>query len=386
MILSEPWSKKHKAVTKGTPFSLSNSFAEPLSNAELIARSLARGDQGLVDDYQNHALVYTESGGSSDLREEIAKLYGPNIGAENIVVFPGGQVALQIAAFALLDDSSHAIAFSPGYQSVQAAPRHAGARVTTIPLRPETGWRINPAEVEAAIQPNTKYLALNEPYNPTGTLMSAETQIQLRDIARKHGLYILSDEVYRLLEHDAKDRLPAMADLYEKGLSVVTMSKPWGACGLTIGWLAFQDTQLRQTFIDAQYFGTACIGRASELQAIMVLRASNDILEKNMTIIRRNMALLDDFMGKYSDLFDWVRPRAGAVAFVNFKGPLSSEQLGNELAKAGISIKPAYVFGEDTSWYRDYFRIGYGEEIMPKALEALIDFVETHKDEWRANL
>lgn len=84
----------------GLPFSLSNSFAEPLSNKELIERSLARGDQKIVDEYHDHSLEYTPNGGSLDVREEIANLYGSKITADNIVVFAGGQVALQTAAIA----------------------------------------------------------------------------------------------------------------------------------------------------------------------------------------------------------------------------------------------------------------------------------------------
>ena len=84
--LSEPWSKKHKRVTgsdlgpgKALPHNFSNSFAQPLSHAELVRLTLARGDQDLVDQYNNHTLEYTPNGGSLDLREEISKLYGPNI-------------------------------------------------------------------------------------------------------------------------------------------------------------------------------------------------------------------------------------------------------------------------------------------------------------------
>lgn len=382
MTHREPWSKKHKSLTGGTPFSLSNSFAEPLTNSEIIELTLARGDTDLVDEFHNHPLNYTDNGGSFDLRTEIANLYGPNISAENILVFAGGQVAIQTAAVALLDKNSHSIVFAPGYQSVQVAPLQAGSQVTTIPLKPENGWQIKLDVVEAAIKPNTNYMVINEPFNPAGTLMSPTLQEQLKAIAEKNGIYILSDEVYRLLEHDAKDRLPAMADLYNKGLSICTLSKPWGGCGITIGWLALQDMVLKQRIIDTQYFGTACPSRASELQAIMVLRASEEILDKNLQIIRHNLSLLDAFMEKYSDLFSWVRPKAGAIGFVKFKGPLSSQDLGEQLAKAGISIKPAYVFGEDIEGFEDYFRVGFGEKIMPKALKALGAFVEKEKQNW----
>ena len=180
-----------------------------------------------------------------------------------------------------------------------------------------------------------------------------------------------------------RDRLPAMADLYDKGLSVVTMSKPWGGCGITVGWLAFQDMDLRQKLIDTMYFHTACPSRASEIQGIMTLRASDQILERNLKIIKYNITLLDQFIEKYSDLFEWVRPNAGAICYVKFKGPLSSDELGTELAKAGISIKPSYVFSEESIYDSDYFRVGFGEKIMPKALDALSQFVENHKEGWR---
>lgn len=383
MILREPWSKRHKIVTNKTVFSLSNSFAQPLDCKELLAMTRARGDDDLIDEFQNHSLAYTPSGGSLDLREEIAALYGQNINAENIVVFTGAQVALQTAAFAIIEENNHAIVFSPAYQSVQQAPLFAGADITVIALSAENNWQIDVSEVERAIKPNTKYMVINEPYNPAGTLMSISTQQQLKDLAQHHGIYLMFDEVYRLLEHKSGDRLPAMAELYNKGLSASTFSKPWGAGGIAIGWVALQDMSLKQRLVDAQYFGTVCPSRAGEIQAIMVLRSSEKILDRNLAIIQHNLKLIDAFIENYSDLFEWVRPNAGAIGFIKFKGPLNSNELGVELAKASISIKPAYVFADNSDAFSDYFRIGYGEKIMPAALAALEAYVSEHCDTWR---
>ncbi len=92
--LMEPWSKKHKVVfASGVRHSLSNSFAQPLSHAELVALTNERGDRALIDAFDSHTLGYTPNGGSVDLREEIAKLYGPAIGPENVLVFPGAQAS-----------------------------------------------------------------------------------------------------------------------------------------------------------------------------------------------------------------------------------------------------------------------------------------------------
>ncbi|MFQ3188574.1 MAG: aspartate/methionine/tyrosine aminotransferase [Gammaproteobacteria bacterium] len=385
MNYKEPWSKKHKRVTGGLPYNLSNSFSEPLSTEELINYSLARGDSELVDDYYKHTLSYTPNGGSLDLRVEVAKFYGPQIGADNILIFAGGQVALQTAACAILDSDSHSIVFTPGYQSVQQAPENALSKITKIKLHANNQWQIDPVEVEAAIESNTQYIVFNEPYNPAGTLMKADIQQKLVAIARKYNITILCDEAYRLLEHDEKDRLPAMADLYENGISACTISKPWGGCGITIGWLALQDLKLKQKLVDVQYFGTACASRASEIQAIMTLRASDIILKKNLQIIQKNLQLLDQFMLQYGDLFEWVRPTASAVGFIRFKGPLSSDELGELLARDGISVKPTYAFTDETTEYKDYFRIGFGEKVMPTSLQALAHFVETHKDAWYLN-
>jgi aspartate/methionine/tyrosine aminotransferase len=386
MTYQTPWSKKHKQVTRGTPYNLSNSFVEPLSNGELLKLSLARGDQEIVDAFYNHSLAYTPYGGSYDLKEEIAKLYAENISANNILVFAGGQVALQTAAIAVLNSNDHAIVFTPGYQSVQQAPIHVGCEVTQIQLHPKNNWQIDPDTVAAAIRQNTKYMVINEPFNPAGTLMSHQLQKRLIDIAKKNNLYLLSDEVYRLLEHDAKDRLPAMAELYARGISACTMSKPWGGCGISIGWLALQDMELKQKLVDTQYFGTACPSRASEIQAIMTLRASDTILENRLTIIKQNLALLDNFFVDYDDFFEWVRPNAGAIAYVKFKGPLCAEQLAEQLAVSGISVKPAPVFTGKSDVYQDYFRIGFGEKAMPKALAALMDFVQENKHTWRTSI
>jgi len=313
MTYNEPWSKKHKKVTGGLKFSFSNSFSEPLTSEELTNYSLTRGDEELVNEYYTHPLSYTPNGGSLDLREEVAKFYGPRIQAENILIFAGGQVALQTAAYAVLNKNAHSIVFTPGYQSVVQAPEHACSDTTRIKLYAEKQWQIDPEEVALAIRSNTQYIAINEPYNPAGTVMKPDVQQALVAIARKHNITLLCDEAYRLLEHNEYDRLPAMADVYERGLSACTMSKPWGACGITIGWLALQDLDLKQKLVDIQYFGTACPSRASEIQAIMTLRSSDIILQRNLAIVHRNLPLLDQFMEKYDDYFEWVRPTAASA-------------------------------------------------------------------------
>eukprot|EP00934_Nitzschia_sp_Nitz4_P002156 Nitzschia sp. Nitz4//scaffold71_size96697//33752//34930//NITZ4_004691-RA/size96697-processed-gene-0.32-mRNA-1//-1//CDS//3329557235//2156//frame0 len=385
-----PWSKKHKQDFQHgkvpIQFNLSNSFAEPLSQSELEQRTKERGDLQLLHQYQHdHSLEYTPNGGSQDLKEEIAKLYGNNITPDHILVFPGAQVAIQTAAQAFCSEG-HAIVFVPGYQSTIESPEWVPGctGVTQIPRSPANDWQMDLDLVRAAIREDTKYLVMNEPFNPGGIVMNKSLQKDLVELCDEHGIVILSDEVYRLLEHDPSDRIPAMAEVYDKGISCVTMSKPWGACGITIGWLACPNLDMMQRLWNCQYFGTACMGRATELQAMMILRASEDILKDRMAIIRHNKKLLQEVVEeRYPDLLEWSRPNAGAIAFLKFKGPLTSQELGQLLQSKGISMKPSYCFMETTVPNLDYFRVGFGERKMPIALDAFVAVMEAHKDEWR---
>lgn len=220
-----------KREFKGCEYSLSNSFAEPLSMPELVRLVEEAGDAtDLLSEYQGHDLRYVPNGGSADLRSDIASVvYGGNLSADGILVFPGGQLAVQTAAQAFASGGCHSIVFSPGYQSTIDSPNWVAGNggVTTLPRRAEDGWQVRPDDIRKAIRPNTGYLILNEPYNPGGVVMDAELQREVIEICREHGIVVLCDEVYRLLEHRDADRLPSMAEAYEKGVSAVTMSKPW---------------------------------------------------------------------------------------------------------------------------------------------------------------
>ena len=368
---------------------------------ELLDKVRASGDvEGLIDMYQNHDLSYVPNGGSLDLRQDIARcIYDDELNAEeNVLVFPGGQIAIQTASFAFASNGCHTIVFTPGYQSTVQSPNWVigNGGVTEIPRSSKNDWQVDTRKLRDAIRRDTKFLILNEPHNPGGVVMSRELQTEIIDICRERDIIILCDEVYRLLEHDASLTLPTMANSYEKGISVVAMSKPWGGCGINIGWIACRDADMVRRMIDVQYFGCACVCRASEIQARMVLSVSEAILKERMGIILNNKKLLMNFIEEeHCEWFEWNRPNAGAIAFVKFKGPWTSNVLGRHLARAGISIKPAYCFVDGAAVAEGatkdgelsgYFRIGYGERKVACALKALGDFVRAHEGSWRAAL
>lgn len=357
------------------------SSSEPLTHKELIEFTENRQDHELVAAYNDHSLGYAENGGSLDLRTEISKLYSADIGAENIVVFPGAQTGMTLTAQALLHEGDHVIIITPSYQSLEEGAKLAGAEVTRVVLSPDDNWDLNLATVEGAIKPNTKYIALNDPHNPSGALMTFDTKKELITLATRHGITIFSDEVYRLLELDPADRSPSMAELSMKGVSLSTMSKPWGAGGTGIGWVACQEREVIDKVLRAQHIYAVCFSRAGELQAMMALRATEEIVGRNVQIIHENLALLDQYFAENDDLFSWVRPRASGTGFVKFKGPLSGDELAAKLLDAEILVFGPSIF-DCADNLKQYFRIGFSRRTMPAALEAFKEFVDNHRTEW----
>jgi len=357
------------------------SSAEPLTLTELMAAAERRGDHDLIEAFHDHSLGYAESGGGMDLRREIARLYGSNITADNIVVFPGAQTGMTLSAQALLHDGDHTVVITPSYQSIEEGARLAGSEITRVALSPDDGWQVDLKAVAAAIKPNTRYIAFNDPHNPSGALMSLATKQALIDLAEKHDLLIFSDEVYRLLELDPAERTASMAELSMNALALGTLSKPWGAGGTGIGWVVCQDSAICDKLRKAQHIYAVCFSRAGEIQAMMAIRSSAEIIARNMQIIRHNLGLLDQYFAANADLFEWVRPRAGGTGFVKFKGPLTANELADRLLERGILVFPPSIFDCDQA-LGQYFRIGFSRTTMPAALQEFKLFIDEQRVAW----
>lgn len=357
------------------------SSAEPLKLKELFAFAKQKGENDLIDMYSDHSLGYADNGGSLDIRTEIAKLYGEEITADNIIVFPGAQTGMTLSAQAILHEGDHAIIITPSYQSLEESAKLAGCEITRVMLSADNNWQIDIHAIEQAIQENTKYIAFNDPHNPSGALLSLENKLALAALAEQYDILLMSDEVYRLLELEPDKRSKSMAEITNKALALSTMSKPWGAGGTGIGWVACQDAEIIEKLRRAQHIYAVCFSRAGEILAMMTLRCSESILQKNMAIIHHNLQLLDQYFADNADLFDWVRPQAGGTGFVKFKGPVTANQLAEELLKHEILVFPSAIFDCDVE-YGQYFRVGFSRTTMPAALEAFKTFIENHRTHW----
>ena len=298
---------------------LSSSDCDGLAQARLLA---------LADDetralWENLTLGYTESRGLPLLREEIAALY-PRLDAEQVLVLTPEE-GIYLALNTLLQPNDHVICTYPGYQSLYEVAQGLGCTVTKWLPDENEGWRFDPEFLQSAIQPNTRLLVINFPHNPTGYLPPAADFERMFEIARAHDLIVLSDEMYRFLELDEADRLPAATAVYENAISLFGMSKTFGLAGLRIGWLATQNRALLDEIATLKDYTTICSSAPSEVLALIGLRARRTIVAEHRQLIAANLRLLDDFFARRSDLMTWTRPKAGTIGFPRLRDGLSAE-------------------------------------------------------------
>jgi aspartate/methionine/tyrosine aminotransferase len=321
--------------------------------------------------WEHLRLGYTETLGRPSLRSAIAGTYD-TVSPDEVLCFAGAQEGVYAAMHALLGPEDHAIAITPNYQSAESVPLSI-CDVTGVPLNPEKGWDLDPDQVRDAIRPNTRVISINFPNNPTGKVIPRETLNELVEMAGRHGIYIFSDEVYRLVERRPDLTLPQVADIYERGLSLGVMSKAYGLPGLRIGWIACKDTELLRRIERVKHYTSICNSAPSELLAEIALKARDRILERNRALIARNLPLLTSLFADHSGLFEWYIPDGGCIGYPRYLGHDGVEDFAKELVeRTGVLLLPASVYRSDLSETpADRFRVGYGRENMPEGLAAL---------------
>jgi aspartate/methionine/tyrosine aminotransferase len=349
---------------------LSASDCESLGMTELLAMA----DPESLDLWNNLSLGYTESAGLPLLREAISSLY-ENTGPEQILVL-APEEGIFIAMHSLLSAGDEVVYISPAYQSLHEIARAIGCKMIPCSLQPGShGWQIDLDSLEKCMTDKTRLLVINFPHNPTGFLPSRSELDALIGIARSKNISVFSDEMYRLLEYDENQRLPAVCDLYDRGISLSGMSKSLALPGLRIGWLGTSDSKLRERWIRYKDYTTICSSAPSEVLALMGLRARDKISNRNIEIILQNLKYAGRFFERHAELFHWRPPQAGSVAFPEWRGAGTVEELCQSLIEhQGVMLVSASLF----DYPGLYFRLGLGRRDFPEALEQVEGHLQSH--------
>ena len=325
---------------------------------------------GTRDRFLSLSLGYTDSLGGADLREAIASLY-EHVPPERILVHAGAQEGIFNFMNVALNPGDGIVVQTPCYQSLAEVARGIGAEVVEWRISPDLGWEPDLDVLKGLITNRVKLVVVNFPHNPTGFLPGPDFVRELGALSERHGFLIFSDEVYRGLELDASDRLPAFADVSDRAVSLGVMSKAYGLAGLRIGWIAARDERLFGELAAFKDYTTICSSAPSEFLAALALGHGQRIIERNMAIIRDNIERLDRFFTSHKELFDWCRPKAGSVAFPGLKKGNAEKFCGDLLETKGVLLAPGTLFGPGYN----AFRVGFGRRNLPEALERLEEYV-----------
>ena len=352
-----------------TEFLHCSSDCEAMSIATLLAMV---GDA--ADKFQHVWLGYTESQGSPTLRKEICNLY-ETIQPEEILVHTGAEEAIFLFMQAALTSGDHVIVHTPCYQSLTEVARSIGCDVSLWQAREENGWALDLDELHKLVRPNTKLIIVNTPHNPTGYLMSRADFDELNRFVQENDLLLFFDEVYRESEYDPSTRLPAACDMGEHAVSLGVTSKTYGLAGLRIGWVATKNRKIYERMASLKDYTTICNSAPSEFLAEVGMRNRQKLIARNLGIIKNNLEVIDDLFSRHSDLFSWIRPKAGSMGFPRLLKGEIEDFCDSLVRKAGVLLLPGSMYDDS----QNHFRLGLGRKNLAQAVERLSGFLAKQK-------
>jgi len=304
---------------------------------------------------------YTPNLGRTDLRAAIAgylgRLHGKPFAAERIGVTGSGVSALMLAAQLIVEPGDRVVAVTPLWPNLIEIPRILGGTVDRVPLIVVDGrWRLDVDRLLAALTPDTCALLLNSPNNPTGWTIDAAEQRIVQDHCRRHGIWIVADDVYeRLVYRDGLISAPsflATAEPEDRIIGVNSFSKAWVMTGWRIGWLVVPPG-LSGDLAKLIEYNTSCVPDFVQQGAVVALAQG----EPHVAALRKDLAAKRDRLAAALRQLPGVDlPVAdGAMyAFFRLTGQDDSVALAKRLvAEAGLGLAPGRAFGlEGEGWLR----------------------------------
>jgi aspartate/methionine/tyrosine aminotransferase len=351
-------------------WNLSESGVEPLRLEELARSAEERGS------LMRQPLAYTQTNGTVELRRVIADLY-TGASTHHIQVTNGGSEANFITLVHLVEPGSDIVMMTPNYMQASGLATALGASVHEWPLRlspASSRWEPDLDRLQELVTPRTRIIFICTPNNPTGSRLTAEELDRVAAVASRVGAWVISDEIYRGAELDAAES-PSMWGRGERVIVTCGLSKAYGLPGLRIGWVAGPPKVVEQLWAVHDYT-TIAPGALNDCLARLALSpvGRERLLARTRGIIRANFPVLRSWLEKRKR-FSYVRPEAGAIAFVNYGHSINSTELVERLrVEQSVLVVPGDHFGMD-----GYLRIGFGShpDHLVGALDRIGDLVDT---------
>lgn len=301
---------------------------------------------------------YTYQRGIPPLREALAVyhegLYGKPFSPERFLVTGSGMQAIQLAVQAVCRSGGEMIVPTPAWPNITAAIEIHGARAVSVPMREtEDGWQLDLEDVEAAITPRTRALFLNSPCNPTGWVADKALLTAFLDLARRHGLWIVADEIYALFHYGEGDRAPSFYDIAEEDDQIVfvnSMSKNWAMTGWRVGWIS-APAALGQVFENLIQYSTSGVPSFSQWGAVAALTSGETFLKDQVARARGGRDCVVNGLRAINRVR--VLPPQGAFyLFFSVDGVSDTRRFALDLVnQTGVGLAPGTAFGAGGEQY-----------------------------------
>jgi aspartate/methionine/tyrosine aminotransferase len=359
------------AYEDGAVYNLAETCVDSLTLGELIEMN-GTSYEAFFGALADKKLTYGDIEGSPEFKEKVSKLY-ENQQPENVLAMNGAIGANFLVLYSLVENGDEVVSVHPTYQQLYDVPESFGAEVKKLELRPENQYLPDLDELKHLVNNKTKLIIINNPNNPSGSVMEREYLDQVVDIARSVDAYILCDEVYRhLLQNPASD-VPSIVDIYEKGISTSSMSKVLSLAGLRLGWIVASEAVIAECVKHRDYTTISC-GMLDDILAVHALKNYDAIMERNLKIIHDNLEILDQWVSSETHIH-YVKPKAGTTAILHFDYEMTSVDFCKKLYDMnGAFLAPGSAFDLEGT-----VRIGYacGTEVLKEGLKKVSEYLRT---------
>lgn len=362
-FLVEEWMNEHEETVE---YNLGETCVDSLSLHELL--ELSDSPQAALDSMTQLRLAYVPIRGSLALRQAISELYR-TIQPDQVIPAHGAIGANHQVLSSALSPGDNLVTIVPTYQQHVSIPESLGVEVRQLWLQPEQNYRPDFERLAALVDEDTRMISFINPNNPTGARMSLEELEQMVAIADSVGAYILSDEVYRGLESDDE---PSVADLYERAISVGSMSKVYALAGLRLGWIATRDATIMQAILRRRDYDTISCGVLDDYLAALALTQRDPLMQRNRAIVHHNRGRLKAWVEATPGV-TMTGAEAGTTALIYYAPTIDSYTFCEQLIEQyGVLVTPGAAFGLEQC-----FRIGYAYDSthLMEGLERIGQFV-----------
>ena len=331
-------------------YNLSESGVHPVAVRELLS------DPSMVEALLATELNYPQANGPVELRENIAALYS-GATPDNVLVTVGAAEANFITLQTLLDPGDEIVVMLPNYMQIWGLAHNFGFQRKAFHLREERGWKPDLDELNERVTPKTKMIAVCNPNNPTGYILTEAEMDAIVAAAERVGAWLLADEVYSGAEQYTDTQTPSFWGRYDKVLAMNGLSKAYGLPGLRTGWVVGPAQTVDDIWRRHEYTTLTITMLAGKLATIALSpQVRPQLIQRTRAYIRRGFGILDGWLESHGDLFHRVPPQAAAIAFVRYNLELNSTQLVDRLKhEKSVLVVPGDQFGLD-----HHLRISFG--------------------------